>query len=52
MRDCDSIESYPLTPTSERPTEYVEDDVFVMESRYNESDKELRKVKGLKVGCN
>ena len=27
-----------------------EDDVFVCESKYNERDKEIRRLKGLKVG--
>ena len=34
---------------SERPTEYAEQDVYLTESRYNESDKEIRKAKPLKV---
>ena len=34
---------------TERPTEFAEVDVFVAECRYNESDKVIRKMKGLKV---
>lgn len=32
-----------------RPTEILEEDVFICESRYNEADKSIRKHKGLKV---
>lgn len=31
-----------------RPTEISENDVFLCESRYNESDKQMKKFKGLK----
>ena len=34
-----------------RITEISETDVFVCESRYNEADKLIRRLKGLKVGC-
>ena len=33
----------------ERPTGYEEKDVFVFQSRYNEANKEIKKVKGMKV---
>ena len=45
---CSILQSLMLS--SERPTEYQEDDVFVTECRYNEADKETKKMKGLKVG--
>lgn len=32
-----------------RPTEVLEEDVFVCECRYNEADKSIKKHKGLKV---
>ena len=38
--------SFPLL---ERPTEYAEHDVYLTESRYHESDKEIKKAKPLKV---
>ena len=38
-----------MSCVSERPTEVDEEDVFVAESRYNEGDKEIRKMIGLKV---
>ena len=34
---------------TERLTRFAEVDVFVTECRYNESDKVIRKMKGLKV---
>ncbi|XP_070557674.1 protein polybromo-1-like isoform X3 [Ptychodera flava] len=33
---------------SSRPTEISEDDVFVCEARYNEAERQIRKLKGLK----
>ena len=38
----------PAFPSG-RPTEVFEDDVFVCENKYNERDKEIRRLKGLKV---
>ena len=39
-----------LSSSLGRPTEVFEDDVFVCENKYNERDKEIRRLKGLKVG--
>ena len=36
---------------SGRPTEVFEDDVFVCERKYNESEKEIKKIRTLKVQC-
>ena len=43
-----NIVSFP-PPLLERPTEYAEHDVYLTESRYHESDKEIKKAKPLKV---
>ena len=40
---------YNFLPPLERPTEYAEHDVYLTESRYHESDKEIKKAKPLKV---
>ena len=34
---------------TERPTGFVEKDVYVFQSRYNEADKEIKRIKGLRV---
>lgn len=36
---------------TERSTEYAEEDVYMVECRYNEGEKEIRKIKGVKVLC-
>lgn len=41
--------NYILPSLIERPTGYQEKDVYVLQSRYNEADKEIKRVKGLKV---
>ena len=33
----------------ERPTEFSEGDVYIVECRYNEGEKEIRRTKGIKV---
>ena len=38
-----------IFPSSDRPTEYAEQDVYLMENRYNESGKEIKRAKPLKV---
>lgn len=39
----------PPTSSPVRPTEVPEEDVFVCECRYNEVDKDIRRLKGLRV---
>ncbi len=44
------LDAPPLPPPhTERPTQYQEEDVFVVDSRYNETEKKVIKLKGLKV---
>ena len=33
----------------ERPVGFAEEDVYVIQSRYNEAEKEIKRLKGLKV---
>ncbi|KAF3829068.1 hypothetical protein GH733_003332 [Mirounga leonina] len=47
--DCVFIKSHGLVrPRVGRPTEIPENDILLCESRYNESDKQMKKFKGLK----